>query len=493
MQGFDAADQYSSQMGSGVDPANDALMQSLAQIKQIQEQPLLAQDPMSQISRLLQGISAGYRGQPNPAIQQAIQMRQAQIAPLQQDFQNQMGLANMGLRSKNEERLAQQFRTEKTISIAKDLMSSADPSQNALGAQFFAQGVKDATGQIIAPDALKDIGQKPFAPGEANAIKSQLIGGFPPDVVASMFKRPLATIQSIQAIKDTPELRAAIKMESDAKIQKDITDEAAANLDFLTKSRNFLHPWITKEVLAQAKIQYPTKRLEDLPDAVQSKLVADAENKSIMDRRGIIDYQAEKNLDKPVPIPQRPLFVTPGYPYQTPNTAITQRNVEGNGLVQLPDIGTRRTLGGVITLGKTIQKQMDMVLERPNFWPPTVKDANGNAQTMANQIAVGQGWAAMKARGGVDPVLAQIEAMKADLVRMATTAGSGSRMSNLLIQLERDSAGWGQAGTREYKITQFQTSMSRINAMLESLGLEPLPQFVTRPDGTQVRVPTGGR
>jgi hypothetical protein len=112
---FIPADEIASQMGSGVDPANTALMEALAQIRQAQAQPLLSQDPISQLGVSLQGIAAGYRGEPNPAVQQALAIRQQQLGSAQQGFQNQLGLANLGLQT-------QQVKNQTSSENRRDLL-----------------------------------------------------------------------------------------------------------------------------------------------------------------------------------------------------------------------------------------------------------------------------------------------------------------------------------------------------------------------------------
>ena len=60
------------------------LMQILQQIQALQNQPLIPDNPLSQLGTALQGFSAGYAGQPNPAVAQAMAERQQQLAGMSQ-------------------------------------------------------------------------------------------------------------------------------------------------------------------------------------------------------------------------------------------------------------------------------------------------------------------------------------------------------------------------------------------------------------------------
>ena len=67
------------------DPTTQAgLMQVLQQIQALQNQPLIPDNPLSQLGAALQGASAGFQGQPNPAIAQAAALRQQQLAGMGQ-------------------------------------------------------------------------------------------------------------------------------------------------------------------------------------------------------------------------------------------------------------------------------------------------------------------------------------------------------------------------------------------------------------------------
>lgn len=171
MERFVPADEVSSQMGSGVDPANQALMQALSQIRQAQAQPLLSSDPLSQLGVGLQGFAAGYRGEQNPAVQQAMALRQQQLGSAQQGFQNQLGMANLGLhtqdallRQRMEERRVRQeteteqqrraseiFKTRATmvtglLGLAKDNPLLAEPAMREMEAMYKQAGIPTPQG-----------------------------------------------------------------------------------------------------------------------------------------------------------------------------------------------------------------------------------------------------------------------------------------------------------------------------------------------------------
>src|SRR3990172_1026493 len=60
------------------------LLQILQQIQAIQNRPLIPDNPLSQLGAALQGASAGFAGQPNPAVAQAMAQRQQQLSGLSQ-------------------------------------------------------------------------------------------------------------------------------------------------------------------------------------------------------------------------------------------------------------------------------------------------------------------------------------------------------------------------------------------------------------------------
>ena len=60
------------------------LLQILQQIQAIQNRPLIPDNPLSQLGAALQGASAGFAGQPNPAVAQAMAQRQQQLSSLSQ-------------------------------------------------------------------------------------------------------------------------------------------------------------------------------------------------------------------------------------------------------------------------------------------------------------------------------------------------------------------------------------------------------------------------
>src|SRR4030067_1312875 len=70
---------------SGQDPTQQQrLFQILQQIRAIQNRPLIPDNPLSQLGAALQGASAGFAGQPNPAIAQAMAQRQQQLSRVRQ-------------------------------------------------------------------------------------------------------------------------------------------------------------------------------------------------------------------------------------------------------------------------------------------------------------------------------------------------------------------------------------------------------------------------
>lgn len=217
MDRFIPADQVASQMGGGVDPANDALMQALAQIRQAQAQPLLSNDPLAQLGVGLQGIAAGYRGQPNPAIEQALQVRQQQLGGAQQNFSNMMGLSHLGmqtqdfaLRKQMEERRVRQeaeteqqrrateiFKTRATmvngmLGLAKDNPLYAAPAMRELEAMYRQANIPvpaggfDVTGMRDLATQSKKVGMYILAAPNTSDAEIASAAGVDPSAVTQL-------------------------------------------------------------------------------------------------------------------------------------------------------------------------------------------------------------------------------------------------------------------------------------------------------------------
>ena len=272
MERFVPADEIASQMGAGVDPAPDALMQALAQIRSAQSQPLLPQDPLGQLATGLGGWLGGYRGTPNPMVEQALQLRQAQMGPLQQNFQNQMGLANMARQRQqmemqqlqlNETRrartvqeqaearraeheqnqLAADARKTETermklrISLGESYIKSGVPSAMLAGQQI-VQNELGKLGYTVAPEVTSALAKGTVSKEQKDQIVAMLGTGVPVDHIAKQFP----TVE-----------QGYIKLISDAIAKGD--DFALAAFDLPTK---------TKIRADQIRLQAEEQRLANL-------------------------------------------------------------------------------------------------------------------------------------------------------------------------------------------------------------------------------------
>ncbi len=481
---FIPADEVASQMGAGVDPANQALMQALSQIRQTQAQPLMTQDPLGQLGVALQGAYSASRGEQNPAVSQAMQMRQQQLGMAQQGFQNQMGMANMNISLKREQRLMQDKRTEMTLKVAHELLATDTPEAKTLGATYYSEGLK-GLGIQVPRDVAKDIGQNPLKPAEIDAIRAKQIGGADDATLAALFKRPLATVQMIRQIPDTDLTRETLKLKSTAELNKQDVELTNATLETIKKQHEVFSPEMNQAVAAQGKVMNPVGGYLALSKTDQARAVQLALDQASITHNKGVDYTNNALYTKPLPPNQKAMYVDPRTGRGI-SGEVSQQSADVNGLVFIEDAATRRMLPAVRTLGETIQRVMGYHEERPNYWPPAMLGPDGKPLTMANAVAIRLGQAKMIANTGVDPVLSAIRASMADIVKLATTAGAGSRFSTFLAQLEKDSAGWDQPGTRESKFMQLNTSMNRLNDHMTALGLDPLPEVVTMPDGRRV-------
>lgn len=159
MADFIPADQYASQMGGGVDPANEALMQALTQIRQTQAQPLMSTHPLAQLDAATQGAYAAYRGEQNPAIAQALAVRQQQLGSAQQGFQNQLGLTTMRRQMDVATAEIQNKKEDNLLNIADKLGQQDDDVSRRVAANVRATILK-GRGVILPPDFVEQASSK---------------------------------------------------------------------------------------------------------------------------------------------------------------------------------------------------------------------------------------------------------------------------------------------------------------------------------------------
>src|SRR3990167_1378666 len=211
---------------SGQDPTQQqGLLQILQQIQAIQNRPLIPDNPLSQLGAALQGASAGFAGQPNPAMAQAMAQRQQQLSGLSQTAglmgqiatikQQEATLAETrrarAVQEKAEERAGkteERLRQEASLKFADDAWKKAlelgDPNMGAVAYETLSKE-KPGFWPPMPPEKIKalltdKIGREDFRKNQVGMATAAYLGlptylGKPiPQDVAGMPKRVLALL-----------------------------------------------------------------------------------------------------------------------------------------------------------------------------------------------------------------------------------------------------------------------------------------------------------
>jgi len=211
---------------SGQDPTQQqGLLQILQQIQAIQNRPLIPDNPLSQLGAALQGASAGFAGQPNPAMAQAMAQRQQQLSGLSQTAglmgqiatikQQEATLAETrrarAVQEKAEERAGkteERLRQEASLKFADDAWKKAlelgDPNMGAVAYETLSKE-KPGFWPPMPPEKIKalltdKIGREDFRKNQVGMATAAYLGlptylGKPiPQDVAGMPKRALALL-----------------------------------------------------------------------------------------------------------------------------------------------------------------------------------------------------------------------------------------------------------------------------------------------------------
>ena len=256
---FIPADEVASQMGGGVDPANDALLQALTQIRQAQTRPLIANEPFAQLGAGLEGLAAGFRGQVNPAVRQALAVREQQMSALGQQAQTASAIARLQMAQQQmtdmrrardvavqAEQRKQETEDRKAATEARKADIEGIKLKLDVGKQFVASGVPSAVveGNRIVIEQLGKLGYA-AAPGLATSLAKSTVSKEQKDQIVSLLANnvPLDHITKQMPTVDP----GYIKILSDAIARKD---------DFALKSLDM--PSVTE--IETAKIDLALKR-----------------------------------------------------------------------------------------------------------------------------------------------------------------------------------------------------------------------------------------
>lgn len=191
---------------SAEDPTQQTgLLRILQQIQALQTRPLIPDNPLSQLGAALQGASAGFAGQPNPAIAQAMAQRQQQMAGLTQtagvvghlgdiafkerDYKLRIAMEDRRIKAEEEKnkRDAAHQRLTALAPMAKEWASSLNPETRKAGIEAQRALLKSAN--VDLPDAVWE-GIKiapPFDPKQLTLLQHAIEAKQPDEVLLQMF------------------------------------------------------------------------------------------------------------------------------------------------------------------------------------------------------------------------------------------------------------------------------------------------------------------
>jgi len=216
------------------------LLQILQQIQAIQNRPLIPDNPLSQLGAALQGASAGFAGQPNPAIAQAMAQRQQQLSGLSQTAGIMGSIAGMGMQERDyklrvdmeQRRLKAEDEKNKRdeshqrlaalAPMAKEWAASLNPETRRAGID--AQRALLKSVNVDLPDAMWE-GMKiapPFDPKQLTLLAHAIEAKQPDELLLQMF--PGLTQPQIAITREamkTDSGRQALNLKTTAEMMKD--------------------------------------------------------------------------------------------------------------------------------------------------------------------------------------------------------------------------------------------------------------------------------
>jgi len=226
---------------SGQDPTQQqGLLQILQQIQAIQNRPLIPDNPLSQLGAALQGASAGFAGQPNPAIAQAMAQRQQQLSGLSQtagvvgrlgdmafkarDYRLRVDMEQRRIKAEEEKNRRDEShqRLAALAPMAKEWAASLNPETRRAGID--AQRALLKSVKIDLPDAVWE-GMKiapPFNPKDLSLLQHAIEAKQPDEVLLQMFPGlTQPTIDFTRAALQTDAGRQAAGFKTPAELMKD--------------------------------------------------------------------------------------------------------------------------------------------------------------------------------------------------------------------------------------------------------------------------------
>lgn len=251
---FIPADEVASQMGTGVDPANNALLQALTQIRQTQARPLIADNPFAQLGSGLEGLAAGFRGQVNPAVQQALAVRQQQLSALGAQANLGLGISHLqmqmndaALRQRMEDRRVRQeqqteeqrratevFKTRGTmvngmLGLAKDNPLLAAPAMREMEAMYRQANIP------VPPGGFNIEGMRDLAT-QSKKVGTALIA-YPGLSDATIASSTGVTVEAVTQMRTTLATPGPEKDALTKSLWNWTADELAADKDKLQKAK----------------------------------------------------------------------------------------------------------------------------------------------------------------------------------------------------------------------------------------------------------------
>lgn len=270
------------------------LLQILQQIQAIQNRPLIPDNPLSQLGAALQGASAGYAGQPNPAIQQAMAQRQQTLSGLTQTAgvlgqigmlqhqKEQMGLAKLRetRQAAHETRVEGQADRTFKLTLADQLMKLEGPAMKK-GFELF----NDVGKLGMSPEQIELYAQGNLLkkmPENIALASHMLDAGLDP---APFVKLPSELLTKIKGM--TPEQRASIQ-------GPDAAQKAAGAAKTLLESRIAEMKFDRMKAGLPAE---PPKTFEEMATGIVHRMSSDPKFVPTKAQQEYVNlYMMEKNL-----------------------------------------------------------------------------------------------------------------------------------------------------------------------------------------------------
>lgn len=187
----------------------------MSALRQSQQPPAIASNPLFQMGTALQGFASGMHGQPNPALGILEQQKRQQDQQLLR--QVQMSQIQGRLRKERDQR------NQQLISLTDGLINATDPQARLIGWKERARLMKESGMQI--PDSIVPM----LAKGDIDAKKLDratlyLASGMDDQGVMALTGLDRGSLAFARQLKDSDDMRHHLGLQTRAQMAKDVAD-----------------------------------------------------------------------------------------------------------------------------------------------------------------------------------------------------------------------------------------------------------------------------